>query len=147
MAYKDEYEVARLYLLPSFRAQVKRDFGDAKIKYMLHPPFLRALGVRKKIALGRWFDPGFRLLRRLKVVRGTPFDVFGMSKVRRTERRLVVEYETLMRRAVQDLDNESLDRTVKLAALPDGIRGYEQIKLRNVEMFRRKVTELGFGST
>lgn len=144
MAYKDEYEVARLYLSPAFTGQLAREFGDAKVTVLLHPPFLRALGRRKKIGLSGWFTPGFHLLRGLRFLRGTPFDVFGLSKVRRTERALIIEYEALITRALESLDPGSLERVVKLASLPDGIRGYEQIKLANVEAFRREVAELGY---
>ena len=78
MAYKDEYEVARLSLDPTVRAGIVEQFGaDARVQYRLHPPVLRALGWQRKISLGPWFDPAFRTLYSLRRLRGTAFDPFG----------------------------------------------------------------------
>lgn len=142
MAYKDEYEVARLHLDPAERARIAREFGDgAKIRYMLHPPLLRALGLKRKLALGTWFDPAFRLLRAGRRVRGTPFDLFGYARVRRVERALIGEYRALVERALPHL-RSSYERVVELCELPAGIRGYEEVKLGNVEAFRKRAGEL-----
>ena len=90
MAYKDEYEVARLSLDPQLTANITAQFGEgARYRYRLHPPVLRALGMTSKISLGPWFRPGFRLLAAGRRLRGTPWDPFGRTQVRRTERALV----------------------------------------------------------
>lgn len=140
MAYKDEYEVARLALDPAMTRQVTRQFGeDAKVRVMLHPPALRALGLDRKLALGAWFKPVFHFLKLAKPVRGTPFDVFGFAKVRRVERALPDEYKTLVSGLLEDLTVENHDETVALCGLPDMIRGYEDIKLDNVDAYRQTV--------
>lgn len=137
MAYKDEYEVARLHLDPAERARVAAEFGPgAKVSYNLHPPVLRALGMNRKIRLGAWFDPAFRLLYGMRVLRGTPLDPFGMAGVRRTERDLVTEYTRDVHSALAHLRPETEDRVRELAELPDVIRGYEHVKLRNVAKYR-----------
>jgi indolepyruvate ferredoxin oxidoreductase len=133
MAYKDEYEVARLHLDSIERAKLDAQFGEgAKVRFLLHPPLLRALGIQRKIRLGRWFVPVFRLLRAGRRLRGTPVDLFGLPRVRRVERALIEEYRKLVR----------AHPTAEVAGLADMIRGYEDIKLRNVERFRERVAEL-----
>src|SRR5690349_14513858 len=93
MAYKDEYEVARLSLDPSVGASLEAEFGPgARASWRLHPPVLRALGLKRKIALGPWFVPAFRVLRAMRGVRGTRLDPFGRTRVRVTERELIEEY-------------------------------------------------------
>ena len=109
---------------------------------MLHPPFLRALGVKKKIAFGRWFEPGLWLLARLKGLRGSRLDVFGRGQVRRTERQLIQEYRSLIEAELEDLSVTTIDRATEIARLPDLIRGYEQIKLDSVSRFREEVHRL-----
>jgi indolepyruvate ferredoxin oxidoreductase len=139
MAYKDEYEVARLHLDPVERARIKREFGDdAKIKYNLHPPVFRALGLNRKIKLGSWFDPMFRLMFAMRWLRGRRLDVFGMAKVRRVEKRLPAEYRTLVEGALERMDEANYASIVALCDLPDVIRGYEDIKLANVDLFRQQ---------
>ncbi|HEX2088065.1 MAG TPA: DUF6537 domain-containing protein, partial [Solirubrobacteraceae bacterium] len=143
MSYKDEYEVARLHLDAVERAKVTQEFGEgAKVYYMLHPPLLRALGLERKLKLGPWFTPAFRVLRALRRLRGTPFDVFGLPKVRRVERALVGEYRDLVARSLEELRPETQPTVVKIAALPDMVRGYEEIKLRNVERYRAEAERL-----
>ncbi|WP_271217432.1 indolepyruvate ferredoxin oxidoreductase family protein [Streptosporangium carneum] len=137
MAYKDEYEVARLHLDPAERARIAAEFGPgAKISYNLHPPVLRAMGMNRKIRLGVWFDPAFRLLYGMRRLRGTRLDPFGMAGVRRTERELVGEYTRDVRRALSRLRPENQELVLELAELPDVIRGYEHVKLRNVAKYR-----------
>lgn len=143
MAYKDEYEVARLHLRPEFGAAVAAQFGEgARVTYKLHPPFLRALGMQKKLNLGGWFTPFLRLLAGMRRLRGTPLDVFGYAAVRRVERGLIAEYRGLLDELVLDLTREGYETAVSLANLPDMIRGYEQIKLDNVARFRQAVARM-----
>jgi indolepyruvate ferredoxin oxidoreductase len=143
MAYKDEYEVARLALAPEAEAAVAAEFGPgAKVSYLLHPPVLRALGMDKKVRLGPWFRPAFGALRQLRRVRGSRLDPFGYTSVRRTERELIGEYRALIEGALATLTADSHARAVELAALPDLIRGYENIKLANVARFRDRAREL-----
>jgi indolepyruvate ferredoxin oxidoreductase len=143
MAYKDEYEVARLSLDPRAKAAVRAAFGPgAKEYYLLHPPLLRALGRKDKLRLGPWFRPAFVVLRMMKPLRGTAFDPFGYTRVRRTERELVGEYRAMIEGALATLSEETYARSVELAALPDMIRGYEEIKLASVEQYRARVQDL-----
>jgi len=139
MAYKDEYEVARLHLDAVERAKRDAEFGaGAKVYFMLHPPLLRALGLKRKLKLGRWFVPAFKLLYRMRRLRGTKLDPFGLAKVRRVERELIAEYEELVDEALSLLAPETHDTALELLELPDVIRGYEEIKLRNVVLFRKR---------
>lgn len=140
MAYKDEYEVARLSLDPALEASVRAQFGEgARYAWKLHPPVLRAAGMQRKITLGRWFRPGYRTLRAMRRLRGTRLDPFGVAEVRRVERELVAEYRALV---PQLLALDDVDRAVEIAALPDMVRGYEQIKLDNVARYRARLAEL-----
>jgi indolepyruvate ferredoxin oxidoreductase len=143
MAYKDEYEVARLHLDAAEQAKLQAEFGeDAQIKFHLHPPFLRALGMRRKLTLGAWFLPALKALQAGKRLRGTSLDPFGRAHVRRVERELVGEYEQLVRDALGRLTPALHETVAELAELPDVIRGYEDIKLRNIERFRARADEL-----
>ncbi|HET7875875.1 MAG TPA: indolepyruvate ferredoxin oxidoreductase family protein [Methylomirabilota bacterium] len=143
MAYKDEYEVARLHLDAALDAEVRARFGG-QIRYFwhLHPPLLRALGLKRKIRLGAWFTPAFRALRALRGLRGTPLDPFGAARVRREERRLIGEYRQTIEQALGRLGPATHDTAVALAELPDEIRGYEEIKLANVARVRDKAQQL-----
>jgi indolepyruvate ferredoxin oxidoreductase len=143
MAFKDEYEVARLHLDAVEQAKMKAEFGpDVKYWFMLHPPLLRALGMKKKLKLGRWFRPFFSMLYASRWLRRTAIDPFGFAEVRRVERRLIGEYEQLVRSALDDLAPATSGTVVELLESPDLIRGYEDIKLGNVELWRERVAEL-----
>jgi indolepyruvate ferredoxin oxidoreductase len=143
MAYKDEYEVARLHLDPAFEREVEEKFGaGAQVRYLLHPPVLRAMGMKRKIALGRLGRPAFRALRAARVLRGTPADPFGYAHVRRVERELVVEYLGVVDRLLAGLTAANVGLAADIAALPDMVRGYEQIKLDNVAAYRARLAEL-----
>jgi len=145
MAYKDEYEVARLHLGNDLAARLAEEYPDGvKVRYHLHPPIFRALGLKKKIEFGKSFDSVFRWLVAMRRLRGTALDPFGRARVRRVERELIGEYRALVEKALAGLGPENYERAVKLAGLPDLIRGYEDIKLRNVERFRQEVRALGF---
>lgn len=140
MAYKDEYEVARLSLDQQVRRDIEERFGpDAKVRWQLHPPILRAVGISRKLSLGPWFRPAFWVLHRMRKLRGTRFDLFGYTALRRLERRLVDEYVELVLDLSNRLDAASLGLAVEIAALPDMVRGYESIKERNVESYRAAV--------
>ncbi|HAX05083.1 MAG TPA: 2-oxoacid ferredoxin oxidoreductase, partial [Acidimicrobiaceae bacterium] len=143
MAYKDEYEVARLHRSKDFHQAVREQFGDrSKITYKLHPPSMKRLGLDQKIGLGRSGDLAFAVLRRMKFLRGTPLDVFGNTAHRKMERGLVDEYQEIIDHALADLRPETYDRAVQLAELPDMIRGYETVKEANVERFRQLAKEI-----
>jgi len=142
-AYKDEYEVARLSLDPALGEQVRAQFGDgARVSYRLHPPVLRALGLRHKVSLGPWFRPAFATLVSMRRLRGTRLDPFGHTEVRRTERALIAEYRDVVGTLLAGLTEANHDLAVKIAALPDLIRGYEEIKLATVRTYHEQLAEL-----
>jgi indolepyruvate ferredoxin oxidoreductase len=143
MAYKDEYEVARLSLNPELDEQVRAQFGDgARYKYRLHPPVLRALGLRHKISLGSWIRPVFAILVGMRRLRGTRLDPFGYTEVRRAERALITEYQEVVGTLMTGLTAANHDLAVCIAALPDMVRGYEEIKLATVRGYHEKLAEL-----
>lgn len=143
MVYKDEYEVARLALEPSVDDQIAAIFGSgSRRSYRLHPPILRALGMKNKISVGTWFRPAFRILRAMRRVRGTWVDPFGKTDMRRLERTLVEEYREALTTALRLLDNRNVATVRQLAELPDQVRGYEAVKLANVDCYRAEQTRL-----
>ncbi len=143
MAYKDEYEVARLHLEMSVRDRLADQFGErARVRVLLHPPVLRALGLRRKIRLGRSARPAFRLLVAMRRLRGTPFDPFGHTHIRRLERQLPGQYRAAVGTALDRLDPETVEIIVQVAESPDLVRGYESVKERSVERFRARLDEL-----
>jgi indolepyruvate ferredoxin oxidoreductase len=137
MAYKDEYEVARLYSDGSFRRRVAAQFeGDYTLQFHLAPPLLaerdpRTGHLRKRI-FGSWMLPLFAVLARLKFLRGTVFDIFGYSDERRGERRLIGEYEAVIDELLSRLDRDNHPLAVAIARLPEGIRGFGHIKEANL---------------
>ena len=143
MAYKDEYEVARLHMKSTADLAIEETFGKgAKVSYLLHPPILRTLGWKKKMKLGGWFRPFMSMLKWMKFLRGTPFDIFGYAQVRKTERLLIAEYKALIETVLDKLNNANYIHAIQLAELPDVIRGYEEIKMDNVESYRKQVAVL-----
>ncbi len=143
MAYKDEYEVARLHRSDSFKDALADQFGPgAKITYKLHPPAMRRLGAKEKIGLGRSGDVAFAALARMKRLRGTAFDPFGRTAHRRLERALIDEYRGMIDTVLVDLSGDLYDNAVDIACLPDLIRGYEEIKEGNVALFRAEAQRL-----
>ncbi|SIR75573.1 indolepyruvate ferredoxin oxidoreductase family protein [Williamsia sterculiae] len=144
MAYKDEYEVARLTGDTAFAARIARDYGaDADVAVRLHPPTLRALGMKNKLALGTRARPVLTSLAKMKRLRGTPLDPFGHAEVRRVERGLITEYRDVVARLTRAVATGRLDQAVavRIADLPDMVRGYESVKLGNVERYRTALRE------
>jgi indolepyruvate ferredoxin oxidoreductase len=134
MAYKDEYEVARLLL--EGRSKVAAQFGDdAKMTWNLYPPMLRSMGLGRKLRFGAWSVPMLATLRRMKGLRGTAFDPFGHAKVRRTERAMVKEYIALIDEASALLSSDP-GKALELVSLIDQVRGYEGVKMANVGRYR-----------
>ena len=143
MAYKDEYEVARLPLDAVEQARLDHEFGgQIKVQTLLHPPLLRAMGMKRKLRLGRSAVPLFHGLHAARRLRGTRLDPFGYAAVRRAERALIDEYRSLVARAMDRLDADTADTVAEIAQLPDLVRGYEQIKLDGMEQMRRRAAEL-----
>ncbi|GAA1548895.1 indolepyruvate ferredoxin oxidoreductase family protein [Nocardioides humi] len=142
-AYKDEYEVARLLTDPAFLASAGESFPGGTISFNLHPPVLRAMGRTKKISFGPRSHGTLRALARMKSLRGTRADVFGYAHLRKVERDLRDHYRAMVTDLAADLDPSTYDRAVRLAELPDLIRGYETVKLRNVEQYAAALRELG----
>lgn len=140
MAYKDEYEVARLHLDPALKSQIRDEFGEgARYSILLHPPILRAMGLQRKIRLQSWWAiPVLRVLYALRWLRGSRLDVFGYDDVRRAERQLIEDYTEAMSTAMTALSPETFDAVRELASLPDLVRGYESIKLASLEKYRSR---------
>ena len=137
MAYKDEYEVARLLLDQEAAAGAEAVAGSgAKVVWHLHPPFLRALGMSRKLKLGRWARPLLVALRAGRRLRGTPLDLFGYAAVRRCERQLRGEYRAAVRELLGTLDEVNRPEAVAIADLVDQVRGYEHLKMRRVKTYR-----------
>jgi indolepyruvate ferredoxin oxidoreductase len=132
LAYKDEYEVARLYTAPAFRAALEARFETiTRIEPHLAPPLLArrdSAGRLRKRAFGPWVFRAFRVLAPLRVLRGTPLDPFGYTEERRAERRLIGEYEATIEEILRRLAPETLATAVRLASLPDRIRGFGHVK-------------------
>jgi indolepyruvate ferredoxin oxidoreductase len=140
MAYKDEYEVARLLLDPAHVRALREQVGpDAQISWRLHPPFLRTLGLKRKLSLGPWFAPALQMLIPMRRLRGTDLDPFGRSEVRRVERELIVDYERDVRYALTKLTPATRDKVLRVCDLPDLVRGYEDVKLATVSQYRREM--------
>jgi len=144
-AYKDEYEVARLLtrpeLLDEVRAQVP---GATGVKYNLHPPLLRGMGLDSKLHLPLATSrPVLRVLAKGKRLRGTPLDPFARAHVRRVERELAASHTGLVERLIATLTESSYDTAAQAAAAAEIIRGYEHVKLGNVERYHQRLAELG----
>jgi indolepyruvate ferredoxin oxidoreductase len=141
MAYKDEYEVARLLLKSEWSARIREQFVDPKTKFNLHPPLLRGRGLNRKLELGGWFTPFLRLLIPLRRLRGTRLDVFGRTEVRALERELIRWYADVVSQATTQLDADNYALAVDIASAPDRIRGYESLKVASADAVRRSVAE------
>ncbi len=147
MAYKDEYEVARLYTSPEFKAMVARQFeGDVALHVHLAPPLLArkrpGTNIPQKMTFGPWMFRMFRVLARMKTLRGTWFDPFGYTAERRMELALIDEYRSMIERVRGMLSPRTLSVAVQLAASQDDVRGYGHVKHGNVDRVRREQAEL-----
>ncbi len=150
MAYKDEYEVARLYSEPAFMAGLSDRFaGNPRLRVNLGAPYLSLgrkdarTGRPKKIAFPGWLIfPLFRVMAKAKVLRGTPFDLFGYARERRMERALPQEYRGLIREVAAKVSAASMHAAIEIAAAPGLIAGYGPVKDEGLAKFRARVAEL-----
>jgi indolepyruvate ferredoxin oxidoreductase len=147
MAYKDEYEVARLYTATDFVDRVKAQFeGDFEIKLHLAPPLWvktdPATGEPRKRTYGPWMLGAMRTLAKLKGLRGTPLDPFGHSEERRTERKLVEDYRTVVEELLRSLDAGRVALAAEIAAIPEHIRGFGPVKMRHLAAARAREADL-----
>jgi indolepyruvate ferredoxin oxidoreductase len=147
LAYKDEYEVARLYADPAFARKVEAMFeGGYKLKFHLAPPIFNRpdprTGEASKSQFGAWMMVAFRILAKLKGLRGTPLDIFGLSEERKTERRLIVQYEAVVAEMLERLDRENLNLAVEIASVPEHIRGFGHVKRRYLGEAKKKEAAL-----
>ncbi len=146
MAYKDEYEVARLYADPAYMAQVRDEFGpEAKVHFYLAAPLVakhdhKGRPIKKKF--GRWMLQVFRVLQHGRRLRGSAWDLFGRTDERRLERKLRDDYLARITALLPKLSADNLDLAVEIASLPDGIRGYGHVKDAAVEIAEAKLAEL-----
>jgi len=147
LAYKDEYEVARLYADGDFRRKIEGMFeGDYRMVFHLAPPLLARkdplTGEPRKMRFGPWAMGLFKVLSKLRFIRGTPLDIFGYSEERRTERALIREYEETVARLLAGLTPQNHALAVQIASIPEEIRGFGHIKARNLAPARKKWDEL-----
>jgi indolepyruvate ferredoxin oxidoreductase len=144
LTYKDEYEVARLHLAADYD-RIARNLGiegPYKVTYHLHPPVLRRLGLKKKLPMAKPYELAFHALRRMRRLRGTPFDVFGWDRDRRAERAVIEEYEQLISQTTDPSSAVPYDTLVRIAASAMSIKGYGPIKETAVAAWREQVTRL-----
>jgi indolepyruvate ferredoxin oxidoreductase len=147
-AYKDEYEVARMLIDPAFVQSVTAQFpGAGKLTYKLHPPVLKVLGRKKKISMTPGTHVALRLLAKAKVLRGKVIDPFGHTRMRRLERKLLAHYDATIRELSATLSSETYDKVAAVASAPELIRGYEEVKMRNVQAYAARLSELGVDTT
>jgi indolepyruvate ferredoxin oxidoreductase len=136
MAYKDEYEVARLYTSGDFEKRIRETFdGDYKLHFNLAPPLFAkkdAEGHLRKAEYGAWVFGAFRLLAKLKGLRGTALDVFGYTAERKGERKLIAEYSATIETLLATLDHDNHALAVEIASIPEQIRGYGHVKERHL---------------
>ena len=138
MAYKDEYEVARLYTDGAFLKQVETEFDGDNLRFEFHlaPPLLarrdKTTGLPRKMSFGQWMLPAFRLLAKFKGLRGTPLDPFGRTLERRTERKLIGDYEEILDEVLAKLTPDNHHIAVALAAIPEKIRGFGHVKQQHL---------------
>ena len=147
MAYKDEYEVARLYADGSFAEKLAQQFtGDYRLTFHLAPPLRGRVdgfsGKPVKSAYGPWMMGAFRLLARMKRLRGTAFDIFGRTAERRMERQLIADYRAAIERLTANPQRAARPEALELASLPDMIRGFGHVKEANLAKAKAREAEL-----
>jgi len=147
MAYKDEYEVARLHSDPAFMQKIEGMFeGDYKVVFHLAPPMLNkpdpASGEAKKSTYGPWMMRAFRLLAQFKGLRGTALDIFGRTEERSAERALIDEYAATVEQLLAKLTPASHALAVEIASIPEMIRGYGHVKMRHLKQAQKQRAEL-----
>jgi indolepyruvate ferredoxin oxidoreductase len=147
LAYKDEYEVARLHTLPAFRAQLEREFeGEFEVAFHFAPPLLArrdpATGRPRKRRYGQWILPVLAALARLRGLRGTALDPFGWTAERRRERELIAEYEATVRELAGALAPGNHAVAVEIAALPQRIRGFGHLRAKSIEAAQARAADL-----
>ena len=147
LAYKDEYEVARLYADPAFVEKIKAQFdGDYKLHFHLAPPLFSrrdpVTGELRKAEYGSWIFSAFKVLAKLRGLRGTAFDVFGYTAERRMERQLITDYEAMIAEVIGKLTADNHALAVRIASIPEEIRGYGHVKEANVKTARAKEADL-----
>ncbi len=150
MAYKDEYEVARLYTRPEYMEQLRKTFAgepgkDYEILVHMAPPTFskkKADGHLQKKAYGPWVFNAFKLLTKMKGLRGTGLDIFGKTEERRAERALIQDYMDLLTTLENKLSTDNIDVAIALAELPDEVRGYGHVKEKNLKKYYAKKAEL-----
>ena len=147
LAYKDEYEVARLFTHPAFETALAEQFEvRGKLSFHLAPPLLarhdKATGEPRKMQFGRWLLPVFRALSKGRRLRGTAWDVFGYTQERQLERQMIADYELLLDEIVRRLSPQTHATAVALARLPLDIKGFGHIKLRNYKTVKAREAAL-----
>ncbi|MCW2606606.1 MAG: indolepyruvate ferredoxin oxidoreductase, partial [Frankiales bacterium] len=143
-AYKDEYEVARLLTRPELLEEVQRQVpGATDVRFNLHPPVLRSMGMDSKLKLGAWSVPLLKATAKAKVLRGTRLDPFGRAHVRVVERELLASHTALVEGLTARLTADGYAAAVTAAAASEQVRGYEGVKLASVERYRDTLTGLG----
>ena len=146
MAYKDEYEVARLYTSGEFRKRIEQQFeGDYKIHFNLAPPLFAkrdADGHLVKKEFGPWMFTAFKLLAKMKGLRGTAFDIFGKTEERRMERQLIADYAKQVDALLERLDDGNVALATEIASVPEHIRGYGHVKEAHLAKAKAREAEL-----
>lgn len=146
MAYKDEYEVARLYTSGDFQRKLEQQFdGDYKLKFHLAPPLLAkkdAQGRLIKQEFGPWVFTAFKWLAKLRFLRGGTFDIFGKTEERRMERQLIEDYFKTVDGLLGKLDRGNVDLAAEIASIPEHIRGYGHVKESHLHQAKARETEL-----
>ena len=151
MTTKDEYEVARLSLKAELDSAISKEIGkSAKISYMLHPPFLKAMqnipilnllpGVKSKLALGSWFKIFYVMLKNMKFIRGTAFDFMAWftPDVRKADKKALNHYKTTIIENIDKIGNGEYQSLKDFSVLPDIIRGYEEVRLETMKEYYQK---------
>ena len=146
MAYKDEYEVARLYTSGEFQRRIAQQFeGNYTLKFHLAPPIMARKddqGRLIKREFGPWMLKAFGVLARFKGLRGTALDIFGRTEERRMERRLIEEYFTTVDGLLGTLDRGNVDLAAEIASIPEHIRGYGHVKEDHLHKAKAREAEL-----